>query len=51
MRRKSLALSAAGAPEATLSVEADNPTPALGMYRRAGFNEWRRAVQYHSPPV
>jgi ribosomal protein S18 acetylase RimI-like enzyme len=36
---------------AMLSVEADNPTPAMAMYQRSGFNEWRRAVLYHSPPL
>lgn len=40
------ALKRAGARQATLSVEADNPTPAIGMYQRAGFEEWRRSVLY-----
>ncbi len=40
------ALKQAGAPAATLSVEADNPTPAVTMYERAGFERWRQSVLY-----
>ena len=38
-----------GMTSAWLGVDADNPTGALGVYERAGFEIHRRASAYHKP--
>lgn len=39
----------AGMTEAMLGVDADNPTGALGLYERLGFEVWQRSAAYRRP--
>lgn len=45
------AFRAAGLEAATLGVDAENPTGALGVYERAGFRAIRRSVRLQRPYV
>jgi ribosomal protein S18 acetylase RimI-like enzyme len=45
------AFAAAGLEAATLGVDAENPTGALGIYERVGFRPIRRSVRLQRPFV